>query len=39
MHLFTDDEKILSKLTEKGNPLERLDERRSVSKHYKHRGT
>ncbi len=25
MHLFTDDEKILSKLTEKGNPLERLD--------------
>ena len=24
MHLFTDDEKILSKLTEKGNPLERL---------------
>ncbi len=25
MHLFTDDEKILSKLSEKGNPLERLD--------------
>src|SRR5699024_11945003 len=25
MHLCTDDEKILSKLTEKGNPLERLD--------------
>lgn len=25
MHLFTDDEKILSKLAEKGNPLERLD--------------
>ena len=25
MHLITDDEKILSKHTEKGNPLERLD--------------
>ncbi|MFZ7334622.1 IS5/IS1182 family transposase, partial [Streptococcus pluranimalium] len=25
MHLFTDDEKILFKLSEKGNPLERLD--------------
>ena len=25
MHLFTDDEEILSKLSEKGNPLERLD--------------
>ena len=25
MHLFIDDEKILSKLSEKGNPLERLD--------------
>ncbi|WP_436977285.1 hypothetical protein [Streptococcus suis] len=25
MYLFTDDEKILSKLSEKGNPLERLD--------------
>lgn len=25
MNLFTDDEKILSKLAEKGNPLERLD--------------
>lgn len=25
MHLFTDDEIILEKLSEKGNPLERLD--------------
>ena len=25
MHLFTDDDKILSKQKEKGNPLERLD--------------
>lgn len=25
MHLFTDDKKILSKLSEKGKPLERLD--------------